>query len=83
MMYLTQEQLLLAVTIALAVVLVVTCILLIIVLCKLKKMRRRVDALTRGKDAESMEDRIVDFFERIECLEDAEKRMHQDINSRW
>ena len=42
-------------------------------------MRRRVDALTRGKDAESMEDRILDFFERIECLEDAEKRMHKDI----
>ena len=79
MMYLTQEQLLLAVTIALAVVLVVTCILLVVVLCKLKKMRRRVDALTRGKDAESMEDRILDFFERIECLEDAEKRMHKDI----
>lgn len=79
MMYLTQEQLMFAVTIALAVVLVVTFILLIVVLCKLKKLRRRIDALTRGKDAETMEDSILNFFDRIECLEDAEKKMHKDI----
>ena len=79
MMYLTQEQLLFGVTIALAVVLVVTCVLLITVLCKLKKLRRRVESLTRGKDAESMEDSILNFFEKIECLEEAEKKMHKDI----
>ena len=63
MMYLTQEQILFGVTVALATVLIITCILLIIVLCKLKKLRRRVEALTRGKDAESMEDSILNFFE--------------------
>ena len=79
MMYFTQEQLLFGVTIALAIVLIITSILLITVLCKLKKINRRIEALTRGKDAESMEDSILNFFERIECLEDAEKKMHRDI----
>jgi len=79
MMYLTQEQLMFGVAIALSIVCIITSILLIITLCKLKKLKRRVDALTRGKDAESMEDSILNFFERIECLEDAEKKMHKDI----
>ena len=75
----TMEQLILIAAIALAVVCVMALIVMIITLCKLKKLRRRVDALTRGKDAESMEDQMLDFFERIECLEDAEKKMHRDI----
>ena len=79
MMYFTQEQLMFGVAIALSVVCIITSILLIITLCKLKKLKRRVDALTRGKDADSMEDSILNFFERIECLEDAEKKMHKDI----
>ena len=79
MMYLTQEQLMFGVAIALSIVCIITSILLIITLCKLKKLKRRVDALTRGKDAETMEDSILNFFDRIECLEDAEKKMHKDI----
>ena len=75
----TQEQLMYGAAIALAVVCLVTFILLIITLCKLKGLRRRIDTLTRGKDAESMEDSIIDFFERIESLEDAERKMHRDI----
>lgn len=67
------------IAIGLAVLLVITLVLLIITLCKLKSLRRRVDALTRGKDAESMEDSILNFFEKIEALEDAEQKMHRDI----
>lgn len=48
-------------------------ILLIIVLCKLKNQKRRIDALTRGKDTESLEDVLVNFFERIENLEEGEE----------
>ena len=79
MNYFTQEQLMFGAAIALLAVCVITIIVLIITLCKLKKLRRRVDALTRGKDAETMEDQILDFFERIESLEDAENKMHRDI----
>ncbi len=75
----TQEQLMFGAAIALAVVCLITVILLIITLCKLKGLKRRVETLTRGKDAESMEDTILNFFERIEALEDAEKKMHRDI----
>lgn len=48
-------------------------ILLIVVLCKLKNQKRRIDALTRGKDTESLEDVLVNFFERIENLEEGEE----------
>ena len=79
MMNFTQEQLMLGAAIALAAICLIAIILLIIVLCKLKGLRRRIDTLTRGKDAESMEDSIINFFERIESLEDAERKMHRDI----
>lgn len=67
------------IAIGLGVLFVVTCIMLIVTLCKLKGLRRRVDALTRGKDAESMEDTILKFFDNIKELEDAEQKMHRDI----
>ena len=79
MMNFTQEQLMYGAAIALAAICLITIILLIITLCKLKGLRRRIDTLTRGKDAESMEESIIDFFERIESLEDAERKMHRDI----
>lgn len=79
MINVTMEQLALYLAIGLAALLVITLVLLIITLCKLKTLRRRVDTLTRGKDAESMEEMILNFFEKIECLEDAEEKMHRDI----
>ena len=79
MINVTQEQLIHGAAIAIAVVCVIAIILLIVVLCKLKKLRRRIDALTRGKDAETMEDRILEFFDKIEALEDAEQKTHKDI----
>ena len=57
----------------------VTIIILIITLCKLKKLRRRIDDLTRGKDTESMEDIMLNFFERIESLEEGEKVTRSDL----
>lgn len=62
-----------------AAICLVTIIILIITLCKLKKLRRRVDGLTRGKDTESMEDIILNFFERIEALEEGEKITRSDL----
>lgn len=69
------------VLIGLAIACLIMLILLIIILCKLKKLRRRVDDLTRGKDAESLEDTMLKFFEKIEALEDAEDTMHRDIRA--
>ena len=79
MVNISMEMLALIVIIALAVVCIATIVLLIITLCKLKNLRRRVDTLTRGKDTESMEDIILNFFERIESLEDEEKNTKSDI----
>lgn len=79
MVNINMEQLAAYLAIGLAVVLLITLILLIVTLCKLKSLRRRVDTLTRGKDAESMEDSILKFFEKVEALEDAEQKTHRDI----
>lgn len=73
------EMVMLAAAIALGVICLVSIILLIVTLCKLKKLRRRVDALTRGKNAESMESRILEFFERIENLESHEQGIEENI----
>lgn len=62
-----------------AVVCLITIVILIITLCKLKKLRRRIDDLTRGKDTESMEDIMLNFFERIESLEEGEKVTRSDL----
>lgn len=62
-----------------AVVCLITIVILIITLCKLKKLRRRIDDLTRGKDTESMEDIMLNFFERIESLEEGEKATRSDL----
>ena len=79
MVNISTELLAMIVCIALTVVCAVTITLLIITLCKLKNLRRRVDTLTRGKDTESMEDIILNFFERIENLENEEKSTKSDI----
>ena len=80
MINVTLEQLMFGITIALSIACIILMILVIIGLCKLKKLRRRVDTLTRGKDTESMEDIMLNFFERIEELENTKKMMNQDIN---
>ena len=65
--------------IATSVLCLVSIIVLIITLCKLKKLRQRIDMLTRGKDTESMEDIILNFFERIESLEEGEHVTRSDL----
>lgn len=78
-MYFTQKQLIMAAGIGMAVICLICIILLIVALCKLKTLSRRIDALTRGKDAESMEETILNLFERIEFLEDSETKTYRDI----
>lgn len=75
----SMETVMLAAAIALGVICLISIILLIVTLCKLKKLRRRVDVLTRGKNAESMETRILEFFERIEDLESHEQGIEENI----
>ena len=81
MITLTMEQMTFYMMIGLSVITLISIILLIVILCKLKKLRRRVDALTRGKDTESMEDIMLNFFERIESLENHGKNVDGDIKA--
>lgn len=81
MINIPMEQLVFYVTIALSVVSIILAVVLIIVLCKLKTLKRRVDALTRGKDTESLEDIIVNFLERVESLEEGEEITRAALNA--
>ena len=81
MINIPMEQLVFYVTIALSVVSIILAVVLIIVLCKLKTLKRRVDALTRGKDTESLEDIIVSFLERVESLEEGEEITRAALNA--
>ena len=67
------EQLMFYITIALSVVCIILAVVIIIALCKLKNIKRRVDDLTRGKDAESLEDIIINYLQRVESLEEGEE----------
>lgn len=81
MINIPMEQLVFYVTIALSVVSILLAVLLIIVLCKLKTLRRRVDSLTRGKDTESLEDIIISYLERVESLEEGEEITRAALNA--
>lgn len=81
MLNLSVEEIGLFVIAGLFVLCLASIILLIITLCKLKKLRRRVDALTRGKDAETMEDTILKYFEKIEALENEKKEIQESLKS--
>ena len=81
MINIPMEQLVFYVTIALSVVSIILAVVLIIVLCKLKTLKRRVDSLTRGKDTESLEDIIVNFLERVESLEEGEEITRAALNA--
>ena len=81
MINIPMEQLVFYVTIALSVVSIILAVLLIIVLCKLKTLKRRVDSLTRGKDTESLEDIIISFLERVESLEEGEEITRAALNA--
>ena len=81
MINIPMEQLVFYVTIALSVVSIILAVVLIIVLCKLKTLRRRVDSLTRGKDTESLEDIIVSYLERVESLEEGEEITRAALNA--
>ena len=81
MINIPMEQLVFYVTIALSVVSIILAVVLIIVLCKLKTLKRRVDSLTRGKDTESLEDIIVSYLERVESLEEGEEITRAALNA--
>ncbi len=81
MINIPMEQLVFYVTIALSVVSIILAVILIIVLCKLKKIKRRVDSLTRGKDTESLEDIIINYLERVESLEEGEEITRAALNA--
>ena len=73
MINIPMDQLMFYILIGLSVCCVVLLVLVIISLCKLKKVKRRVDALTRGKDTESLEDIILSYLKRVESLEEGEE----------
>lgn len=81
MINIPMEQLMLYIMIALSVICVILAVLVITVLCKLKTLKRRIDSLSRGKDIKSLEDIILNFFERVESLEEGEEMTRAALNA--
>ena len=81
MINIPMEQLMLYIMIALSVICVILAVLVITVLCKLKTLKRRIDSLSRGKDTESLEEIILNFFERVESLEEGEEMTRAALNA--
>lgn len=81
MINIPMEQLMLYIMIALSVICVILAVLVITVLCKLKTLKRRIDSLSRGKETESLEDIILNFFERVESLEEGEEITRAALNA--
>ena len=81
MINIPMEQLMLYMMIALSVICIILAVLVITVLCKLKTLKRRIDSLSRGKDTESLEDIILNFFERVESLEEGEEMTRAALNA--
>ena len=66
------EMVMLGAVAGLAVLLLVVLILLIVTMVKLKKLTRRHQDFTRGKDAESLEEVMLSRFDDIDALKRAE-----------
>lgn len=64
-----------------AFLILVLLILSIITLCKLKKLYRKCDRFTRGKDAESLEDTILSCLEKAEEVDKMNLILREDIIS--
>ncbi len=62
-----------------AVISVISMIIAIVAVCKLKKVTRKYTDFMRGKDAESMEDQILKYFDRVQLVEENEKNIRHDI----
>lgn len=48
---------------------------------KMKKLYKGYDRFMRGKDMESMEDQVMEQFDRLEILEEADKQKRDELNA--
>ena len=54
-------------------------LILLILICKLKKLRRKLDRYMRGKDAESLEETILSCIEKAEKVDQMNHILREDI----
>lgn len=62
-------------------VLVILIILYIVCIVKMRKLKKAYDCFMKGKDMESMEDILMNQFDRIEILEEADREKRKELNS--
>ncbi len=67
--------------IVLAVLTLTVVILLIVQICKVSKLKHRLNRLTLGKDAESLENEIATLFEDVNILKNNTERNKKDIRN--
>lgn len=67
--------------IGMGVLILVLLILLIVMLCKLKRLGRKLDRFTRGKDAESLEETILACLDKTEDVDKMNQMLRDDMVS--
>ncbi len=65
--------------IVLTVLLLILLILLIVQMCKVGKMKKRLEKFFQGKDGASLEDKIANLFEDNKALKSATEKNKKDI----
>lgn len=64
---------------ALAFLVIVLIILIIVMLCKSRKLKKRLEAFLEGKDAKSLEDMLLSCMERTDHVDKMNQKIIQDM----
>lgn len=55
-------------------------IITIIVLCKQKKLRKRIDAFLEGKDGKSLEEELLSYMEKVQIADKENKQLQEEMD---
>jgi hypothetical protein len=64
---------------AIVLLLVVLIIIMITVLCKQKKLKKRIEAFLEGKDGKSLEEELLSYMEKVQIADKENKKLQVEI----
>ncbi|MCI8483362.1 MAG: DUF4446 family protein [Lachnospiraceae bacterium] len=64
---------------ALAFLIIILIILMIVMLCKSRKLKKRIEAFLEGKDAMSLEETLLSCMEKVQIVDKANREIRQEM----
>lgn len=64
---------------AIVLLLVILIIIMITVLCKQKKLKKRIEAFLEGKDGKSLEEELLSYMEKVQIADKENKKLQVEI----